>query len=208
MNLYLDKIFFIKSKRIVLPNPLVKALTAPATRNNNVFTFLYLGQVEEYKGVNLLIQAFKKVKEKYDRAELVIAGTGANLENLKNIAGEDKSVKFLGWPGDEIADKLLLSSDCLIYPSLVYENCPHAIQKAFGAGLPVIAADLGGISELVSEDGGILFRPGNPVDLVEKMLWAIDHKSELAEIAKAGLVKAASYNVENYIKELQSLINQ
>ena len=216
---YLDKIFFIKSKRIVLPNPATPPLNLPPASpagglikgenesvNDGSFKFLYLGQIEKHKGLDLLIQAFKKVKEEFPRVELIIAGAGSELEKIKLEAGQDENIKFLGWQNETEVNRLLSACQGLVMPTLCYENCPTVILEAFGAGLPVIAADLGGISELIGETTGILFRPGNPVDLADKMAWAIDHKSDLAEIAKTGREKAALCSVENYINELEGLI--
>ncbi|MDO8667547.1 MAG: glycosyltransferase family 4 protein [bacterium] len=213
MNRYLDRIFFIKSKRIVLPNPVALMPIAESKKTEGNFKFLYLGQIEKHKGLNLLIQACKKVKEKFPRVELIIAGVGSDLESAKLKAGSDQSIKFLGWQSEAEVNRLLATSQCLVMPTLCYENCPTVILEAFSAGLPVVAADLGGISELIGENAcladrqaGTLFRPGNVVDLVEKMQWAISHESDLAEMAAAGRTKVASYNVENYIKELEGLI--
>jgi len=208
---YLDKIFFIKSKRIVLPNP-APPLNLPLIKGENKgegdnnFKFLYLGQIEKHKGVNLLIQSFKKVKEKFPLAKLIIAGDGSNLDQVKIEAGPDQSIKFLGRQSESELGRLLRTSQCLVLPTLCYENCPTVILESFSAGLPVIAADLGGISELIGENTGLLFRPGNAADLADKMAWAIENKNDLAEMAKAGRIKAESYSVENYIKELEGLI--
>lgn len=204
---YLDKIFFIKSKRVVLPNPLAPPTAVNFKTAGDNFKFLYLGQIEKHKGLNLLIQAFKKVKEKFPRVELIIAGAGAELENTKLEAQGDDSIKFFGRINEAQVNELLHAGHSLVVPTLCYENCPTVILESFSAGLPVLAADLGGISELLGEDAtGLLFRPGNAADLVDKMEWAISHRDELDRMARAGREKAKQYSVENYIKELERLI--
>ena len=118
----------------------------------------------------------------------------------------NKSIKFLGWLGDGSADKLLSQADCLVYPSLVYENCPNAIQRALSVGLPVLASNLGGIPELLSSGAGILFKPADVSDLAQKMEWAIKNKNSLSNLSQAGRSKAATFNVHNYIKKLRVMI--
>ncbi|NCQ16293.1 glycosyltransferase family 4 protein, partial [Candidatus Falkowbacteria bacterium] len=115
-------------------------------------------------------------------------------------------VKFLDWPGEAAADKLLSSSHCLVYPSLVYENCPNAIQRALAAGLPVLASELGGIPELLSKNAGILFKPADVEKLAEKMEWIINNQENLNEIITAGKEKAALFRIDNYLKEILKLI--
>lgn len=101
-SLYDQHNFFPKSQKVVLGNPIVipspsvipapipfvipteveGSLTSSVTRN--VFTFLYLGQVEEYKGILELIETVKLMK---DDCRLIVVGDGAALERAKLLAG-------------------------------------------------------------------------------------------------------------------------
>ena len=203
MDIHLDKIFFIKSKRIVLPNPIETSRKAIGGNSAAGFKFIFIGQIEEHKGVFLLIEAFKTIKRKYPEAELTIAGNGSKRTEAEALGA---GVKFLDWPGEAAADKLLSSSHCLVYPSLVYENCPNAIQRALAAGLPVLASELGGIPELLSKNAGILFKPADVEKLAEKMEWIINNQENLNEIITAGKEKAALFGIDNYLKEILKLI--
>lgn len=207
-DLHLEKIFFIKSKRLILPNPVKTAAGRAGERSRETFKFLYLGQLEKHKGVDLLIQALKKINGPPERLEALIAGAGADLERLKLLAKNDGRVKFLGWQGREEADRLLTTCQCLILPTLCYENCPSAILEAFSAGLPVIAADLGGIKELLDKNSGLLFKPGDSDDLAEKMSCLLDNRGRLNEMIARGQEKAALCSAENYVKELEKLLKQ
>lgn len=204
LRLHLDKIFFIKSKRIVLPNP-AGAVNWPEKKfEEGIFKFLYLGQIENHKGLSLLISAFKKAKEKHRGIELIIAGSGSMLSRLKEEEKDNHGIKFLGWQSEPEIKNLLRSCQALVAPTICYENCPVVIQDAFSAELPVIAADLGGISELIGEKAGILFRPANAADLSDKMIWAMEN--DLSEIKKAAKEKAANFRLDNYIKKIEELI--
>jgi len=204
-DLYLKRNFFVKSKINLLPNP-VEIVPQQASEPAGNFKFLFLGQIEKHKGVFLLIEAFNKIKEKYPEVELLLAGDGLQIEEVRKKAAGKANLKLLGWPGDEAADKLLGECHCLVYPSLVYENCPNAIERALAIGLPVLGSDLGGIAELLNDGSGILFKPTDPVDLAEKMAWLIENKNSLGNLAQAGRRKIAAFKVENYIKELEKLI--
>lgn len=207
-NFYLKRNFFSRSKIMVLPNPIAMAV-ARTGGGGGGFKFLFLGQLEKHKGVFLLIEAFNKISRQYPQVELWLAGEGRELNNLKfkilNLKLE-RNIKFLGWPGDEPADKLLSSSHSLVYPSLVYENCPNAIERALAAGLPVLASDLGGIAELLSDDTGVLFKPADTDNLAERMSWLVENKNSLAGLGRAGRRRAENFKVENYVKRLEELI--
>jgi len=202
MDIHLEKIFFVKSKRIILPNPVENFLSRTATSGGR-FRFLYIGQLEEHKGVLLLIEAFRKINL---AAELIIAGAGSLDKEVRAAAGRDGRIKFLGRVSEAEVDKLLTEADCLVYPSLVYENCPNVIQRALAAGLPVIAADLGGAGELLGKNAGLMFKPADGEDLAEKLAWAADKKDRLRDFVSFGREKAALYGVDNYLKELEKLI--
>jgi len=204
-DLYLKRKFFTRSKIYVLPNP-VEITPEQDSEHSSNYKFLFLGQIEKHKGVFLLIDAFNKIKEKYPDAKLLLAGDGSQLESARKKAAGNANIKFLGRPGDEIADKLLFSSSCLVYPSLVYENCPNAIQRALVAGLPVLGSDLGGIPELLGDGAGILFKPADSNDLAEKIIWSIENKNNLNNLAEAGALKASAFKVESYIKRLEEMI--
>ena len=196
-DFYLKRNFFPDSKILVLPNPVDK-LPQPSQERSGNFKFIFIGQIEKHKGVFLLISAFNQIKDKYPEAELLIVGNGARLEQARSQAAANKNIKFLGWPGDEAADKLLSEADCLVYPSLVYENCPNAIQRAVAARLPVIASDLGGIPELINKNTGRLFKPADANDLAEKMLIALEGKLKV--------FTQITPQLDNYIIELSKII--
>ena len=61
------------------------------------------------------------------------------------------------------------SSDCLIIPSLCYENAPATIYEAHAANLSVLAANIGGIPEIINSKDK-LFKPGDENDLKEKII--------------------------------------
>jgi glycosyltransferase involved in cell wall biosynthesis len=198
-GLYTKRNFFAKSKISVLPNPVEDTMEQAREQSSN-FKFLFLGQIEKHKGVFLLIDAFNKIKEKYPEVELLLVGDGSKIKEAREKAAGNNNIKFLGWPGDEKADKLLFSANCLVYPSLVYENCPNAIQRAITANLLVLASNLGGIPELLNENAGILFKPADVNDLAEKMEWMIKNKDSLNNLI------VSKFKVEDYIKKLEEII--
>ncbi|MEA3463645.1 MAG: glycosyltransferase [Patescibacteria group bacterium] len=210
MKMHTDKGFFKNSRQMILANP-APAATIPSsgTGGEGKFKFFYVGQIEEHKGVLFLIKVFKMLRKELEdvSCELIIAGDGSGLKQAKKLAGDDGMVKFLNKVNHK--DLLIIMQKCniLVAPSLCYENSPTVIYEALGVGLPVIASRIGGITELVHKTAGILFKPGNEKDLMYQMKWAIEHGEKLRKIGEIGREKVKKFGVENYIKELEKLID-
>jgi glycosyltransferase involved in cell wall biosynthesis len=85
------------------------------------------------------------------------------IAGVRAAAGGDPRIAFAGPYGDEQASDVFAGMDALVVPSTWYENTPFVVLEAFAAGVPVIASDLGGLSEIVRDGGnGLLFRAGDP----------------------------------------------
>jgi glycosyltransferase involved in cell wall biosynthesis len=202
LDLHLKRGFFKKSPTKVLPNHFrdIGFAAQIAGEKKEIFTFFYVGQIEIHKGVKLLVETFLKFSENF-KAELIIAGPGSQLEAIKKISARRPEIKILGRKDSaEVAD-FMRRSNCLVVPSLCYENSPTVIYEAIAAGLPVIGARIGGITELIEAAGGILFEPGSQADLLEKMKLVFTHPEESDRIK----AKEAAYQPSDYITEILKL---
>jgi glycosyltransferase involved in cell wall biosynthesis len=196
--------FFKKSAAKVLPNYFTEAgFREPEVKSeNSTFTFLYVGQIEKHKGVGLLVEAFLKLLAKENtKAELSIVGSGSQAEEIKKMIGGNKEVKMLGRKNEGEVRDLMGAADCLVVPSLCYENSPTVIYEAVAAGLPVIGARIGGITELIEAAGGILFAPGDENSLLEKIREIIGNSEEISQIR----AKEADYPRIDYISQITQL---
>ncbi|MCX6794393.1 MAG: glycosyltransferase [Candidatus Falkowbacteria bacterium] len=169
LEMHKQRGFFKDSEHEVRPFIWPKTTIQNPLRNGLAKNFLFIGQVEEQKGIFLLINAFKKIKRPELTLTIAIRGGGGSLEKARAAAGTDARIKFLGPLSYEETEKVKAASDCLIVPSLCYENSPTTIYGAQAAGLPVIASRLGGVPELMGKDDR-LFAPGDENDLREKIL--------------------------------------
>lgn len=133
---------------------------------------LFLGVLIPRKGVSDLLQAVRILKDKgiaqKRTMKLVIAGTGEQEQELKKLCaslGLEEIVTFAGWIEGERKRELLLSSQCFILPSY-HEGLPIAVLEAIGYGLPVIATDVGSVSDAVLDGvNGFLVPTGSPQSL-------------------------------------------
>jgi glycosyltransferase involved in cell wall biosynthesis len=201
--------FFKESKKVVLPNP-TSRLTPLLIRRGEKgvsFKFLYVGQIEEHKGVLFLIEAFKSIPPPYEgwgwgRLELLIIGDGCKIKKAEELARGNENIKILGRKNKDEVASLMREADCLIVPSLCYENSPTVIYEAFIVGLPVIASRIGGIPELLSDGCGVVFEPDNSDDLIKKMKWSIADQGELGKNSQRALGKIKNYSADKYIDSL------
>ncbi|MFA5155400.1 MAG: glycosyltransferase [Patescibacteria group bacterium] len=158
--------FFINSAAEICPLKLTAAAGARSATGKAAGHFLFVGQLEEHKGIFLLIEAFKKLAD--PAARLFIVGDGRQTDNVREAAAGDERVSLAGRLDSAAVQKAMLASHYLVLPSLCYENSPTVIYEAHAAGLPVIAAALGGITEITGPQD-ILFRPGDLDDLKQKL---------------------------------------
>jgi glycosyltransferase involved in cell wall biosynthesis len=112
---------------------------------------LYAGRLSFEKGVDVLLDAAALLP---DGIEVTIAGDGPDLASLRSRAeasGVADRVRFAGrLPSGELHD-LMRASAVVVAPSRWYENQPMVVLEAFGCARPVVASDLGGMPELISD---------------------------------------------------------
>ena len=167
--------------------------------------FIYFGRLSEEKGIRTLIKAM----EKNWKTKLLVVGDGVLKNELKKYA-EDKgltNIIFTGYKsGDELND-LIRNAMFTIVPSECYENCPMAILESFAMGKPVIGSNIGGIPELISDGfDGLLFEPGNTMDLRDKMLYLSNNPGKIKEMGKQGREKVEKlYNIELHYQKINKI---
>jgi len=165
-DFYNNKNFFKDSECAILPNP-VELPQSVQKLGSDQLRLLYIGQIEEPKGVNWLVRHIKDLKGDW---KLTVVGDGSAMEDMKNIAGDDNRIKILGKKNRDEINEIFSKTDVTIIPSLIYENSPAVVYESLGAGVPVLGALIGGIGELISENkNGWTFTPADHNDLLAKL---------------------------------------
>ena len=139
------------------------------------------------KRIDVLIAAAPKILERYPDLEFQIVGDGPCREHLvaqATAAGLHSQVRFMGHRDDVPA--VLSDSDVFVLPS-ESEASPNVILEAMAASLPVVAANVGGIPELVADTvTGYLVPPGDSDALAAALLNLLDDPQRAAAFGKAG----------------------
>jgi glycosyltransferase involved in cell wall biosynthesis len=161
----------------------------------------FVGTLAPHKGCDTLIRAFRKLPRELE-ATLDIYGNLNRfkrfLKELRRLSGSDERINFAGPFQRERVGQVLSELDVLVVPSRWYENQPGVILEAFAAGVPVIATDLGGMSEFVKhEENGLLFELEDVEDLA-RQLRRLGEEPGLTEKLRAGIgpVKTVGENVD------------
>ena len=184
-------------ERIILsPNGIdTKRLLNSSTKTVEAISFIFIGRNDKRKGFSILLEALKRSKEK---VSLKVIGPWPEIKTPPHnliYYGEIKSK-------DKIFE-IIDTSDVLVVPSLS-EGMPTVILEAMARGKAVIATNVGAVSELVSEENGVLIQAGS----VEELSNAITniskddlHRAEMVSIQKA---KNLTWDrvIENLLKEL------
>ena len=166
-------------------HPLTHVVHTPADH----VRFLFIGRFQPYKGVHLLIEAFNRL-ERPNGATLTIYGApdghGSYFDMLQGMMAENGRVQFLGKiPPAELATAFA-ASDYFLLPSTWHENSPLIVSDALQSKTPVIASDIGGVTDLVKHDlNGLLFPMGDVAALQQTLQRTID-QPDLVERLRAG----------------------
>lgn len=169
-------------------------------QNTGNISFLYVGRLSYVKGIDILIEAFKILKDgKYLRNySCNIIGDGEMMQELQIKVKKyelDNIINFLGKILDE--DKLseyFIKSDCVIIPSRS-ESIPIVLNEALQFNLPLIVSNVGDMGKIVSENniGYIICKP-DPILLAEKLAEFINNPISLDKNISDNIIKKLMFN--------------
>ena len=146
----------------------------------------FLGRLERYKGADMLVRALARLPSDLP-VQLRIAGVGqdaAFARKMQEAARQDSRIHLMGLVEHERVPEFLSDIDVLAVPSRYMETGPIVVQEARALGIPVMGADLGGISERV-RDGvdGWLLPFDDPGPWAEAIRVAATDRAEVARLS-------------------------
>lgn len=174
---------------------------------------VYVGRLEAVKGVHVLLSAWHIFRQSHPDSpfHLRIAGSGDlnYTANLKAMCAElpIENVEFVGALNKEDLAELYRGALVSIVPSLWYENLPNSLLESLSSGTPVLASDLGSLSECVHDgQNGYLFPPGDAQKLAEVLAHCIEHPKSLNRMSDNAIQLARTvYSPERHVVALESL---
>jgi len=149
----------------------------------------FVGSLERYKAIDVLIEAWGLVTQQIPSARLSIAGVGPlrrELDDRIHTLEIVERVKFLGSVSRPEVRQLFDQSCCLVLPSRS-EGLGRVILEAMARARPVVATRVGGISEIV-EDGrtGLLVPPEDPHQLSSALVFVLMNPDQCRSMGEEG----------------------
>ena len=180
-----------------------------------IFEITALGNLHPHKGYQDLIKALSMLQKVQLPKPWHVNIAGRDVDGMKRILQKDietygleNHVSLLGHVADR--KKLLQKTHLFVHPAHT-EGLPNAIIEAMSASLPVVATDVGGVSELIDGAHGLLVPSHLPAALAQALECLLRAPQRMHTLGQAGKVRAdGQFNVqrsiEDYIKLYQSVM--
>lgn len=189
------------SFRTVIHNPFPvegsRQNAASPTARNRPLQVGFLGRLSPMKGIESLLDAVRALSE--GRVHLRIGGTGAQAyEAALRSRYEGTQITFCGFVDP---DAFLPTVDILVVPSMWHEPFGRVVIEAYGHGVPVVAAQRGGLPEIV-ETGrtGWMYDPGDD-DALEQVLRSISEApGDIVGMRTHAKRKAEQFRIDDHVK--------
>ena len=179
-----------RARLCVVPNTVPDVPPAPPAPHGagERGCLLFLGRVEQAKGVFVLIEALARAHAAGACWHVVCAGTG-DLARARAAAQHwalgDAAIEFVGWVDGDAKRVWLQRCEALVLPSLI-ENMPVAALEAFAHGKPVIASRVGGVPDMLADHReGYLVAPGSVDELAAALIEAWQACDDLHAMGRA-----------------------
>lgn len=183
----------------------------------NVKLVIYTGRLVSYKGLPLLLEAWKDIQAKYAKVLLLLVGSASNdifsceqeLKDFVNANRLENTIWFVGEVPE--VSQFLKASDIFVFPT-EKEAFGISLIEAMACGLPVIATPVGGIKDVVSNwENGILIKPGDHKTLYEaldKLLSDEKLTSKFGQAARESVQElySSEFVTGKYLSLFQSLV--
>ncbi|MFQ5941174.1 MAG: glycosyltransferase family 4 protein [Nitrososphaerales archaeon] len=153
--------------------------------------FGYIGTILPHKGLHIVMEALKLLKNENIRVKIYghYFDQKEYHDNLVNMTRGDDRVVFLGQYKDEDLNEIMNEIDCILVPSIWWENSPLTALTSLAFKVPVLTTNVGGVAELVKDGvNGFNFEIGNPASLA-KMMKKITENPEILSEIKSGIVR-------------------
>ncbi|MHA1428432.1 MAG: glycosyltransferase family 4 protein [Candidatus Helarchaeota archaeon] len=191
-------------------NPALTIPEALSAHYSGKYIILYLGRIEDYKGIDTLIKAMPQVQAKIPEVHLIIIGSARfNLKcykELKILAAKLGVTHFLSFLGEISHNQIpyyLYLANVVVLPSYspkipINEGVPNVILETMAAQRLIVATNVGGVPEVI-EDGknGVLFTPNHPNELANILITIFSNPKKYGKMASNG----RKYLVKNHTFE-------
>lgn len=169
----------------------------------------YLGRLEAYKRVEILLEAAAKLATRYADLEIIVIGKGPERENLERRAsqlGLASKTRFVGFVDAAERDRLLEESAACVFPS-EKEGWGLTVIEANAFGTPVVASDVPGLRDSIQHDvTGILVEPGSADAFARGLARLLEDSPKASEMRAAAQAWSKRFRWETAADEMEAAI--
>lgn len=190
----------------------INRLVVPFTSKDGMIRLIFSGRIEPEKGPDIAIRAVASLKAEFENPlvylDIVGDGNPSFLDSLKQLANNlsvSDRVTFWGRLSQGEVLKRFQCSDALLFTSRWQEPFGRVVIEAMAQGLPVIAAQNGGIPEIINNfENGLLIEPSNPQELVNAIKMLLKDPALAASISHNAFVTVCSrFTLEQVIDKME-----
>ena len=174
----------------------------------------HAGRITPWKGQHYLIEAFARIAAQYPNVSLLIAGSPVfdsdsyqrRLQTMTAELGLEDRIKFAGFRHD--LANVLAAMDIFAFTSIEKDTSPLALLSAMSSGLPIVAFDIEGVSELVDGDQYLLRVPvGRTEDLATSLATLISDEALRCRLGQCARELAERrYTLEQYVNRIERVL--
>ena len=168
---------------------------------------LYVGRFKKEKGLDLLIKAFMKVKNKIPDCKLVLVGDGPEKQNLFKLVNGLKlrDVQFMNTVEHDEMPMIMNCADVFALCSL-YEGMPTVVLEALACGVPVVSTDVGDVHKVVHDnETGYIVKSRTVDGIASKLIEALNSSYRLKEYS---VQMAQEYSWKKIAKLIKGVYNE
>jgi len=202
---------FSRERLVHLPT-FVSGEREPAAAGERPAEIVYVGRAEEIKGVHLLLDAIRILKERGEptgyTVRIIGSGDTDYLDRLQSFVREHglANVTFAGVLAEDEVRRALAGARCSVAPSLWYDNMPNAVLESLAEGTPVIAPNHGSFPEIVVHgETGLLVEPNDAGALADAIATLAGDPGRAAILGRQGSAFVAEHHsAEAHYERLMS----
>ncbi len=162
---------------------------------------LFVGRLEKRKGVNYLLEAYKRIKQEISNSRLIIVGPGTRLRGKyeKQVKRSGlKDVVFVGHVSYDELPRYYGTADIFCAPATGRESFGIVLLEAMAMGKPIVASNIDGYASVMTHGvEGLLVPPKHKEMLAQSLITLMASESLRQEMGARGRVKAADYSWEH-----------
>ncbi len=161
----------------------------PGGRSDRI---VFAGRHDPRKGLPVLLRAWPRLRDSGVRLRVLGADPLAVRLLLTRLRVSEEGIDMLGFVEDHELTEELAAAKLLVAPSLGNESFGMTITRAFACAAPVVASDIPGYREVVTEQTGALVPPGDPEALADTIAALLADEPVRAELGRAARERAKS----------------